>query len=96
MARRSLSTSAWTFAAASVALGTFHAINAHDPTAPTALATVGIAVLGLLIGFFANKASRAVAGIAAVAGAAVICARLLEDQDLTKQLVSTEVAWLVS
>jgi diguanylate cyclase (GGDEF)-like protein len=96
MARRALSTSAWTFAAVAIVLGALHAINAHDPTAPTALATAGIAVLGLLIGLTANKASRTIVGVAAIAGAAVICARLLEDQNDAKQLVSTEVAWLLS
>jgi diguanylate cyclase (GGDEF)-like protein len=96
MARRALSASAWTFAAVAIVLGAFHAMSDHTPTAASAIASVIIAGLGILIGLSTNMAPRSIAMVALVASGAVICARLIEDQNDSDRFVSIELLWLVS
>ena len=96
VARKALSTSAWFFAVAAVALGATHAVTADNLNSVPAIACIVIAVFGIVIGITAHKAPMSIVVITALTAAAILAARTIEINSKTSHSLATESLFLIS
>ncbi|MEY3557474.1 MAG: hypothetical protein RL374_180 [Actinomycetota bacterium] len=96
MARKALSTSAWFFAVAAVALGATHAVTADNLNSVPAIACIVIAVFGIVIGITAHKAPMSIVVLTALTAAAILAARIVENDSSSSHSLATESLFLAA
>jgi len=96
VARKALSASSWFLAIAGVGLGATHAVIADSFSTVPALACLVIAILGIVIGISAHKAPMSIAALTALTAAAILAARIFENDSKSSQSLVTESLFLAS
>jgi diguanylate cyclase (GGDEF)-like protein len=96
VARKALSASSWFLAIAGVSLGATHAVIADSFSTVPALACLVIAFFGIVIGISAHKAPMSIAGLTALTAAAILAARIFENDSMSSQSLVAESLFLAS
>ena len=96
VARKALSASAWIVAVAAIGLGATHAVVADSFSSVPAIACLVIAIFGIVIGITAHKAPISVVALSVLAAAAIIGARIIENDSSSSHSLATESLFLAS
>jgi diguanylate cyclase (GGDEF)-like protein len=96
VARKALSASAWLVAVAAIALGASHAITADSFSSVPAIACLALAVIGIVIGISAHKAPISVAALTVLTAAAIVIARMIENDSTSSHSLAAESLLLTS
>ena len=96
VARKALSASSWFLAIAGVSLGATHAVIADSFSTVPALACLVIAIFGIVIGISAHKAPMSIAALTALTAAAILAARIIENDSKSSQPLVAESLFLAS
>ena len=96
VARKALSASSWFLAIAGVSLGATHAVIADSFRTVPALACLVLAILGIVIGISAHKAPMSIAALTALTAAAILAARIFENDSKSSQSLVSESLFLTS
>ena len=96
VARKALSASSWFLAIAGVSLGATHAVIADSFSTVPALACLVLAIFGIVIGISAHKAPMSIAALTALTAAAILAARIFENDSKSSQSLVSESLFLTS
>jgi len=96
VARKALSASAWIVAVAALALGAAHAITADNFSSVPAIASLFLAIFGIVIGITAHKAPMSVAALTVLTAAAILVARTIENDSSSSHSSATELLFFAS
>ena len=96
VARKALSASAWIVAVAAIGLGATHAVVADSFSSVPAIACTVIAVFGIVIGLMAHKAPISIATLTGLTAAAILAARIIENDSSSSHSLATESLFLAS
>ena len=96
VARKALSASAWIVAVAAIGLGATHAVVADSFSSAPAIACTVIAIFGIVIGLMAHKAPISIATLTGLTAAAILAARIIENDSSSSHSLATESLFLAA